>query len=541
MIHVSRRLLQVGLATMLCAGTAQSLAGRAWAQRPSELDQQPFTALPETLHLPTKAEAPTAIHQGNWGVFNRDDGTAAGFGPVARYATARWAEDWRVLRDPSKSNDFFDPLKFIPFNDSKDIYLTLSLDERLRNWFENRPFMGTQKPNDSGRMTLRGIYGADLHLGDHLRFYGELINGDAGGWNGYGYGSTYRKRLDLQQAFVEAKARVLDARTGIILGRQSFLDAPAYVLFARETPNVPLSWDGGRAYAIWPRVRVDFFDFVQTNTNPEAEFNDKQNWNARLFGAYESWAPPDFKLFNQPGHVFLDFFYIGYLLGGTPAAIPTAANGGTQAGSTIRHNLGTRFWGKAGPVEFSLGGNYQGGQFRQARSTLTRDVEAFAVNTFVGYRFAHAYGKPLFGVQTDIYSGGNYKKKTGPVGTYLAPYNPQSNYTDTTTYIAPSNLISLAPTLELAPTKFSLVRFRVPVFWRESTDDAVYGTGRIYSFRNNNSGGYIGTIPQMNLALRITRHLTWTNDVARFFASHGLQKAGASDGTYYLSTVDFRF
>jgi len=510
-------------------------------QRPSLVTQPQFYALPETVHVPSKQQAPTVIHQGDWGVFNADGGTAAGFGPVSRYATARWAEDWRVLRDPSKSDDFFDPLKFIPLNDSKSIYLTLSLDERLRNWFETRPFLGTQKPNDSGRMTLRGLYGADLHLGEHLRIYGELVNGDAGGWNYYGYNATYRKDLDLQQAFVEGRAILLGARSGVILGRQSFLDAPNYVLFARETPNVPLSWDGGRVYAVWPRVRIDAFDFVQTNTSPTAEFHDTQNWNARLFGGYESWAPPNFTFLKQPGHVFLDFFYLGYLLGGSPAAIATATTNGTQSGSTIRHNIGTRFWGKAGPIQFSLGGIFQGGEFRPANGGQTRQVRAFSINTFAGYRFSSVYGAPLLGLQADVYSGGNYHNTTGTVGTYLAPYSPQTNYLDTTTYIAPSNLIDVAPTLEMSPTRSTLLRFRVPVFWRENTNDAVYGSSRIYGFRNAYSGGWIGVSPQMNFGIRLTRHLTWTHDLARMFLSRELQKAGASEGTYYLSTLDFRF
>ena len=507
----------------------------------SLLDRPPASTLPETVQLPSKAEAPKVVHQGDWGVFNRNDGTAAGFGPVARYGVARWAEDWRALRDPSKRDDFFDPLKFIALNDSKSIYLTLSLDERLRNWFENRPFLGKQKPYDSGRMTVRGLYGADLHLGEHVRLYAELVNGDAAGWAGYGYNTTYRKRLDLQQGFVEAKAKLLGARTGVMLGRQSFLDAPNYVLGNREQPDVPLTWDGVRAYAIWPRIRADIFDFVQTNTAQNKMFHDNQNWNSRLFGAYESWALPDFKFDRKPGQVFLDFFYYGYLLGGSAAAIPTAVVNGTRAGSTIRHNLGTRLWGKAGPIEFSLGGLYQGGEFRPAKSSLNRDVKAFAVNSFVGLRLARTFGRPIVGVQTDVYSGGDYTKKTGSVGTFLAPYNPQSSYTDITTYIVEANLVSVAPVLEIAPVPALLVRIKVPILWRESTNDAVYGSGRIYGFRQNFSGGYIGTVPQVSAALKITRHLTWTNDVARMLASSQFAKAGAADSTYYLSTIDFRF
>ena len=516
--------------------------GTARAQRPSLLDQPQFTANPELRHTPSKAQAPGAVHQGDWGVFNREAGSAAGFGPVARYATARWAEDWQVLRDPARHDDLFDPLKFIALNDSKSVYLTLSGDERLKNWFETRPFLGTQKPNDSGRMTLRGLYGADLHLGSHVRLYAELVNGDAGGWNAYGYNATYRKRLDLQQAFVEGTARLLGARTGVILGRQSFLDAPNYILYARETPDVPLSWDGGRVYAVWPRLRVDLFDFAQTNTNPRGDFRDTQNWNARLFGAYESWAPPDFRFLDQPGHVFLDFFYFGYLLGGAPAAIPTASINGTQSGSTLRHNLGTRFWGKAGPVEFSLGGQYQGGEFRPARNGPSRDVEAYAFNSLVGYRSARLYGNPLAALQADVYSGGDYNKKTGSVGTYLAPYNPQTNYLDTTTYLQPANLIDVGPVFEIAPSRATLLRAKLPTFWRDSTNDAVYGSSnRIYGFRRNFSGGYVGFIPQANLAIRLSRHLVWTHDLARFIASRAIQRAGASSGTYYLSTLQFRF
>ncbi len=530
------------LRTALAALPMLAAAGAARAQSPSAtLHTAPgFSALPQTLSNPPKSQAPGTIHTGNWGVFNQLDGSPAGFGPVARYGVVRWAEDWSALRDPKLRDDPFDPLKFIALNDSQSIYLTFSGESRLKNWFENRPFLGQQKPNDSGRTTLRNTLGADLHLGSHLRVYGELINGDAFGLNAYGYNATYRTRLDVQQLFVEAKTDLAGAQTGVLFGRQEFLDAPNYVLYARETPNVPLSWDGVRSYAIWPRVRLDGWDFVQTNTTPAALFHDNENYNARLFGGYGSYAAPAFRTLGQPGQVFFDLFYIGYELGGTPAVIATAT--GTKAGSTLRDNYGTRIWGRAGPIEFSAGGIYQGGQFRYAASTRTRDVVAYAFNEFVGYRVAHAYGRPLFGVQADVYSGGDYRRSTGTEGTYITPYNPQTNYLDTTTYFAPGNLVNVAPTIEVTPLDKTLLRFRVPILWRETTNDTIYGSSsRVYPFRGNYSGGFVGTVPQFNFAWRITRHLTWTHDLARYFASRSIQKAGASNGTYYLSTLAFRF
>ena len=499
-----------------------------------------FSALPELRTNPTRAQAPQTIHTGPWGVFNRLDGSPAGFGPVARYGVVRWAEDWSALRDPKLRDDPFDPLKFIALNDAKSLYLTLSGETRLKNWFESRPFLGQQKPSDSGRTTLRNILGADLHLGTHLRVYGELVNGDAFGLNAYGYNATYRTRLDMQQLFVEARTDLAGAHTGVLFGRQQFLDAPNYVLYARETPDLPLSWNGLRGYAIWPRIRLDGWDFVQTNTTPTALFHDDEAYNSRLFGGYGSVALPDFRLLRLPGQAFLDVFYIGYEVGGTPAAIATAT--GTQAGSTLRDNYGTRIWGRAGPIEFSAGGLYQGGQFRYAGSGRTRDVVACAFNEFAGYRFARLYGRPLLGVQADVYSGGDYRRTTGTEGTYLAPYNPQTSYLDTTTYFAPGNLVSVAPTVEVTPSDKTLLRFRVPILWRETTDDTIYGSSnRIYPFRGAYSGGFVGTVPQADFAWRITRHLTWTHDLARYVASRSIEKAGASNGTYYLSTLSFRF
>ena len=271
------------LAAIFCSGALLLPGARGSAQTPTQaaaeqptippnpqqsprLQGQPqINALPEALHTPTKQQAPTQIHTGDWGVFNRDGGAPAGFGPVARYGTDQSAEDWSFLRDRSLSDDAFDPLKFIALNDSKSIYLTLSADERLKNSFENRAFIYAQKPDDSGRMTLRGLYGADLHLGSYVRVFAELVNGDAGGWNAYGYNGTYRTRLDLEQLFGEVTAPIAGAKVGVKFGRQQFLDAPNYVLFARETPDVPLSWNGVRGYVFWPRVRLDAFDFVQTN------------------------------------------------------------------------------------------------------------------------------------------------------------------------------------------------------------------------------------------------------------------------------------
>ncbi|KXV23146.1 hypothetical protein AD933_00165 [Acetobacter malorum] len=70
-------------------------------------------------------------HQYDWGVFNRGNGEAAGFGPVGEYGIAPWAEDWSRLRDKSKRKDPFDLIKYIALNESGSIWLSFSGETRL--------------------------------------------------------------------------------------------------------------------------------------------------------------------------------------------------------------------------------------------------------------------------------------------------------------------------------------------------------------------------------------------------------------------------
>ena len=560
MIASWRSLLQgsCSVAAMLCWISASD----AWAQTPSAdhagaapvarhagdsrsqpsalVNRPDISPSPQNLVASRKSLLPS-VHQGNWGVFNREAGSAAGFGSVGRYGEVRWAEDWSFLANAAlrrQDHDPFDRLKYIPLTPSGLIYLTLSGDERLKNWFQTRPEIGTNKLTDTGRMTWRTTLGADLHIGPHLRFYSELINADAGGFNYYGYNTGYRTRLDLLQGFGELQGNLLGARSGLLLGRMEFVDAPGYVFQLRTVSSLPESWNGGRAFFIWPRFRLDFFDFLRTDITPPAIFHDDAPWNTRLYGAYASYALPDFRFAGAPGQVFLDTFYYGYLFNGAAAALSTVT--GSEAGSTRRDNYGVRLWGKAGPIDFSLGAIYQGGRFTDSSSGNTRPVSAYSLNESVGWRFLRAPFRPLVGVQADIFSGGDNRRKSGTIGTYTTPYVPQSSYLDTTYYIGSSNVIDVAPFVRAIFSKTLAFRFKVPVFWRDSTNDAVYTPSTFYKFPTF-SGGYVGVTPQASLGIQLTRHLRWTHDLGRFFASSSLKKAGASDSTYYLSTLSFIF
>ncbi|NHN89546.1 hypothetical protein GOB81_13075 [Acetobacter sp. LMG 1627] len=489
----------------------------------------------------------TARQSGNlrhWGVFNAGNGAASGFGPVAPYGQARWAEDWSFLvrQTPAKrKQDWFNTLKHISLTDDGTIWLSLSGESRLRYIFETQPLLGTAHVTNASRVLLRNQYGADLHMGQHVRVYVQLLNAEAGGSNTYGYQTgLQRERLDLQQGLIEVHGRILGADTGVIAGRQLFLDAPQSMQSVRDLPNVQQTWNGVRGYAIWKRTRLDLFDFAQTNVEPVGIFGNGVNYGGRLFGAYSSTALPKFQFLGKAGQMFVDVFYLGYLYSGANAALPKAAIGQVQAGSTRRDSFGARVWGKAGPLTLNLDGIYQGGTFRPANSGATRPVHAYAANASVTYSETGLWGAPVAGMQADIFSGGNYSKTNGSVGTFGAPYVAAPPYNDSTLSLTSQNLIGVGPIVQAAKGTVHM-RIHVPFFWRESTSDAVYGVNKTYSFRNNLHGGFIGVAPQAQIAWSFRRHWTWTHDLEGLALSRGMRQAGAKSGLFYMQTLTFEF
>ncbi|GBR55114.1 hypothetical protein AA106555_1936 [Neokomagataea thailandica NBRC 106555] len=482
---------------------------------------------------------PTQGHQGPWGAFNYGTGEAAGFGPVGRYGPAPWAEDWSDLRNPKKSDDLLDPLKFIALNQQKTIWLTLSGETRLRNWSEEAPFLGRRGNAPSGRFTVRNLLGADLHLGEHVRLFGQLINANAAGWAGFGYNQTFRKRLDAQQAFIELKGQIAGARTGLMVGRQQFLDAPSYILYNRETPNVPLSWNGTRIYAIWPKFRLDTFSFAQTNTNPNKMFHDTIDWGTRLYGVDGTAVVPDFVIGSQQVHSFFDLFYLRYRYSSSLSVVPSGST--TLKGTSSRGNIGIRWYGTARDFEFSFGGLYQNGSFQYTNNASSSDVSAWAVNTIAGYRHTPSPLHPFIGAQFDIYSGGA-DGRNATLHTYMAPYNPQTTYSDPTTYLQPSNLISLSPILSVTPFHgYASLRFKAPLLWRQNTNGAIWNSSGPYTFSRPYRGSFVGIEPQAFLLIQLQRHLSWQLIGSRFIASKSLRNAGAQSGSFFQSNLVFRF
>ena len=85
------------------------------------------------------------------------------------HTALRYDEDYSYLEDPAARTDLFDPLKYIPLNESGDWYVTLGGELRDRYEYFNNYTFGSGAQDKDGYNLLRVMPHADVHLGEYLR------------------------------------------------------------------------------------------------------------------------------------------------------------------------------------------------------------------------------------------------------------------------------------------------------------------------------------------------------------------------------------
>ena len=185
------------------------------------------------------------------------------------------------MRDPAKRDDLLDRLKYIPIG-ADDVYLTLSGELRARvNYFSNPQ---GRKAEHQRQDSYRIFLGADLHLGEHFRAYGELARGPMDGKNIGSPSGTLSNGLLLQQAFVDGTAQIGQVDVGARVGRQVFIDGSNLLLANRDNNTVQTSLTGVRAWARGSRLRADAFDLYYTTYGNGGIGDDPVDWGRRFSG-----------------------------------------------------------------------------------------------------------------------------------------------------------------------------------------------------------------------------------------------------------------
>ena len=97
---------------------------------------------------------------------------------------SRYKEDYRFLKNLEKRTDYFDSLKYIPFNKSETLYLSLGGETRQHFESINNNNWGKGLQDDNGYYLQRYLVHGDLHAGERIRFFVQLMSGIENGRKG---------------------------------------------------------------------------------------------------------------------------------------------------------------------------------------------------------------------------------------------------------------------------------------------------------------------------------------------------------------------
>jgi Alginate export len=408
-------------------------------------------------------------------------------------------QNWSFLADSSKRTDFFDPVKYIPFSENPQLYLSLGFEYRIEYEYFDNWMLGASPQDHNGYVFNRAMPHFDFHAGRYFRIFSEFEFDFEDGRNGCPRPQIDEDRGDVHQAFIEIGSHVSSPH-GISLraGRQGIVFGSGRLLDNNEGPNVKLSFDGFRVIAENAHVRLDLFA-VKPVINNLGFFDDVPNHAESLWGSYLTVPVP----IASRGQA--DIYYIG---ADTKAA---AYNRGTAPES--RQIVGARFFRSVGKrLDYNWEPNIQWGSFGSA------SIRAWSASTETGYTFARVRFRPRPLLRADVYSGdGNPANQ--PLGTFN-PLFPRGAYfaPKMAPMLGPQNLIDLHPVIQVQLKANVTGAFAWDWYWRESTHDGVYafGSGVLIEPASASHARYLGNQGDIEIRWAPMAHVILAFNLAGF-------------------------
>lgn len=438
------------------------------------------------------------------------------------YNLSRWAEDWQAYRDAAKRDDPLDRLKYLPLDDDGDVYLTLSGEARVRMNLTSNPQLieGPEQRQDIVRL----VGGADLHIGEHLRFYGEIAHGRLSGKNVGTPSGSLRNNFVRQQYFAEASGRVGAVDLGIRYGRQEFTDGPNLLISQRDNNTIRFVLNGTRVWARTSTMRATLFDFETTDLGNGGLGDDVPDKNRRFSGVSAGFVLPSHWLGGSS--LYVDpFLWRRRNRMGTWGGVVARAE---------RYYAGARLWGDAGLIALDWTVVHQFGEFND------RPIRAWQVFAAQTVRLGKDKSAPRIGIHTDYGSGGGGYNG----GTLRNAYAPFGNniYFSYGLFLTATNMIAIAPNVSFQPLDGVRASLEYQLSWRDDQRDAVYranytpyvGTERV-------DGKAVARLARAQIVYSISPRLTLTTRAEYLQAQTVLKRAGYRNSAFLATWLSFRF
>lgn len=432
------------------------------------------------------------------------------------YDLLRFNEDWSVLRDAPAGapEDFFDPVKYVPFDEEGTIWASFGGSTRLRveNW-HNFAFGGPG--TDDTFLLWRMLLHGDFHLGQNLRAFvqGKSAQSTERDLPG-GTRTLDVDSLDLEEAFADLRLELAgDASLVLRAGRQWLLLGKQRLVSPLEWSNTFRRWDGFSAIASWKRWTAQAFwaEFVPVE---KYEFNEPDAGTI-LWGAYAT------------GPILGDTLGLDLYLLGLQRDGPIAFNG--TAGSERRYTVGGRLGGRVARTgfDYDLEGAWQGGRVGEF------DADAFMLGGEAGWTAEGAWSTPRFFAGVDLGSGDD--QPGGDVETFDQLFPLGHAYLGYVDVIGRQNVVSVSAGVSLKPLERMTVRLAGYSFWRDSARDAVYDAGgAVVRAGGLGASSEVGQEVDLTVLWRFDRHLTGLLGYSHFFPGDFIRESGTAEAIDFV-------
>ena len=431
----------------------------------------------------------------------------------------RYEEDYQYLRDETLRDDYLDRIKYIPLNKGESAYISLGGEIRERYEFFRNPAWGADPPDDNGYLLQRYMLHSDIHFGSRVRFFFQLKSGLASGE--VNLRPPDEDKLDVNQGFMDLNLFDSSNRKLVLrIGRQEIALGSSRLVSFREGPNVRQSFDGFRLSLCEMGWSVDVLATKPVETNV-GFFDDAPDHARSFWGIYAVHSVPFLPKATA------DIYYLG--LDRKRAHFDQ----GTER--EIRHSIGARVSRPVGGVDYNFEALYQWGAFGPGH------ISAWTVASDTGYTVKDIAWKPRLSLKADVASGD--KDPNNPDLQSFNPLFPKGAYFGEDSLIGPVNFFDLHPTAELHISKAFTLMPSTLFFWRQSTNDGLYGPAvNLERSGKATRARYVGTSPELQLDWSLDRHVGATIYYSHFFAGSFLQTSGASkDVDFFGVWVTYKF
>lgn len=546
----------------------------------------------ETNSVAQVLPAPTPLYsQDSAQPFYYKDGNGPGLAYFQRWQSSNYGCS-QLTQGTDAISQHTNSLKCVQLGPTGDSFITLNGTERLRNENVSHTNLhadavtnanGTLGKNTTLNQTERYLahseVGADLHITEHFRAYGQIDNATQSGRQIQGGpAASNRNDLSLMDLFGEGRAKLdqtpfslpgLDNTIlGLRFGRENIgFGSDSYWNSVNGGTNLAGGqMDGVHAFADQGAHRLDLFGYHfvnEVNSDPKSgngPFLDRDNARQLMWGGYLSNDLPQSTILGMDTKTGIDAFYYGYSNGAAqytnraflknPASLAIAPAGASFiTAHDYRNSIGLRFYGDIGRFDADWSGVIQRGSFGPD------NVEAWAFHTSTGYNLPLPW-KPWLGLWLDGASG-------GVGGNTVSTFQPmrQNAYAISTISVsqALTNVIDVSPRLAFTPD-FYIGSFHVEklvatlwysLYFRQNEGDAVYGGTTFanqtavsvnpYQATAVTRGQFIGQQPNLRLYYSFAPHFNYGLDIAYQFEGPALKAVGAKDTLYIRNQVSFDF